>query len=69
MAGKIPWWDRLNNALIPYIGPPQLGPYETEPAVHDGGCPICGRPMAGHEIERRAGRATQMHCPLPELLA
>ena len=31
MIAKAPWWDRLNRLLLPYIGPPPLGPYELKP--------------------------------------
>jgi hypothetical protein len=66
MVVKIPWWDKLNNSLRPYIGPPPLGPYgEAElPPVAASGCPICGRIMAEHDIERREGRPTKVHCPV-----
>jgi len=63
MSKQEPWWDRLNSRLFPYLGPPPLGPYETEAAVHSDGCPICGLSLIEHEIERRPGRPTQMHCP------
>lgn len=65
MASRIPWWDRLNSALLPYIGPPPLGPYgEPElPPPAASGCPICGRAMNEHDIERRDGRPTKVHCP------
>lgn len=65
MAGKIPWWDRLNNRLRPYIGPPPLGPYGQAPLPSTQAklCPICGRAMSDHEIERRENRPTQVHCP------
>ena len=26
-------------------------------------CPLCGNPMDAHDIERREGRPTQLHCP------
>jgi hypothetical protein len=60
---RTPWWDRLNGRLIPYIGPPQLGPYDQEPEVHVKPCPICGQPMAGHTYERVAGKPTYVTCP------
>ncbi len=63
MSNTISWWDRLNNRLRPYIGPPPLGPYGQEPEVHDKGCPLCGKAMAGHEFEHRAGKPTLMRCP------
>lgn len=60
-----PWWERLNSALIPRIGPPPLGPYNQPPLPSTAAkpCPICGAPMSEHEIERREGRPTQIHCP------
>lgn len=65
MAGKAPWWDRLNRKLFPYIGPPPLGPYNEAPlpSTLSKACPICGHPMSDHEIERRDNRPTQIHCP------
>lgn len=55
--------DRLNAKLLPYIGPPPLGPYDDEPvAVAPPACPLCGKPMAEHEIDR-SGERTQLHCP------
>ncbi|MET4783523.1 hypothetical protein [Glaciihabitans sp. UYNi722] len=65
MASRIPWWDRLNRALFPYIGPPPLGPFNQAPlpSTQAKPCPMCGRPMSAHDIERREGRPTQIHCP------
>jgi hypothetical protein len=62
------WWDRLNHALLPYIGPPPLGPGkngERVVAASIPSCPICGQPMARHEIERTAdwSTPTRLHCP------
>jgi hypothetical protein len=67
MKKKLAWWDRLNGALMPYIGPPELGPYDQAPLPRAGAkpCPICGAPMDDHEIERGEGRvATRIHCPV-----
>ncbi|QTX05965.1 hypothetical protein [Agromyces archimandritae] len=57
--------DRLNARLLPWIGPPPLGPYD-EPAVPPAapGCPLCGAPMAAHDIDR-SGERTQLRCPIP----
>jgi hypothetical protein len=63
---KLPWWDRLNEMLLPYIGPPELGPYDEPPLPPTGPkpCPVCGARMDEHEIERGEGRiATRIHCP------
>lgn len=66
MAQSRPWWDRLNRMLFPYIGPPPLGPYNETPLPSTKGhpCPLCAQPMDQHEIERRANRPTQVHCPV-----
>jgi hypothetical protein len=66
MVAKIPWWDRLNRRLLPYIGPPPLGPYGEEPLppTQAKACPLCGRAMADHDVERRPDRPTQLHCPV-----
>ncbi|MRG59895.1 hypothetical protein GE115_08435 [Agromyces sp. CFH 90414] len=55
--------DRLNARLLPWLGPPPLGPYD-EPAQAPAapGCPLCGEPMSEHVIDRGAPR-TQLHCP------
>ncbi|QEO14406.1 hypothetical protein FLP10_08210 [Agromyces intestinalis] len=55
--------DRLNARLLPWIGPPPLGPYDeaSEPPAPPT-CPICGQAMADHVIDRSAPR-TQLHCP------
>jgi hypothetical protein len=66
MTSKAPWWERLNSALIPRIGPPPLGPYNQPPEVHTKPCPVCGQPMAGHTFEHRGNKPTLMHCPALE---
>lgn len=65
MIAKAPWWDRLNRLLLPYIGPPPLGPYDEDPLppTQEKACPLCGQAMADHDVERRADRPTQLHCP------
>ena len=57
------FFNKLNRVLFPWLGPPPLGPYdepvvETKPAL----CPLCGQPMADHEIDR-SGVKTQLYCP------
>jgi hypothetical protein len=66
MKRKLPWWDRLNRMLLPYIGPPPLGPYgeDSLPPAGSRPCPLCGQPMDDHQIERGEGRVpTRIHCP------
>ena len=62
---RVPWWDRLNFALYPHIGPPPLGPYDQEP-LPDAAlkpCPLCGIAMNEHVMDRAEGRPTYMRCP------
>ena len=58
------WWDKLNRAIFPFMGPAQVGPYETEarPSMVAAPCPLCGAPMNTHEIDR-SGPRTQLYCP------
>lgn len=66
MTPRLRWWDRLNKALFPYLGPAQLGPYGEAPLPPVAGkaCPLCGAPMSDHVIERAGGNvATRLHCP------
>lgn len=62
---KLTWADRLNRLLVPYIGPPPLGPYDQPPLppASESACPMCGMVMSAHEVERRDGRPTKLHCP------
>jgi len=70
VSKRDPWWDRLNRALFPYIGPPQLGPGPNGERVVDetmiARCPLCGEPMSLHEIERTAdwSTPTRLYCPV-----
>lgn len=54
--------ERLNARLLPYIGPPPLGPYDEAPAPKPTACPLCGAPMAEHAVDR-SGERTMLHCP------
>ncbi|GAB3403477.1 hypothetical protein GCM10027515_14570 [Schumannella luteola] len=70
MAKGKRWWDRLNKALYPYLGPAQLGPGrggERTDAPPPAMCPLCGQAMATHEIERSTDghTPTRLHCPTP----
>lgn len=61
------WWDRLNRALYPYLGPAELGSPDEPPAPSSAGrpCPICGASMLEHVVERAGdwSTATRLHCP------
>jgi hypothetical protein len=65
-SGGVGNW--LNARLFPYLGPPPLGPIDRESAESKaeraltGACPLCGRPMSEHEIDR-SGERTQLYCP------
>ncbi|HEY4225011.1 MAG TPA: hypothetical protein VGM70_04300 [Pseudolysinimonas sp.] len=70
MSERTKWWDRLNRGLLPYIGPPPLGPgpqgeRPVDAAAGVPRCPLCGEPMSAHEIERTAdwSTPTRLHCP------
>ena len=55
--------DRMNRRLLPYIGPPPLGPYNEEAAPsRPAACPLGAAPMPRHEIDR-SGEGTQLYCP------
>ena len=62
--------SRLNRTLLPWIGPPPLGPYTTETADQkqaeraEATCPMCGELMSRHEIDR-SGERTQIYHPAP----
>jgi hypothetical protein len=45
--------DWLNAKLFPYLGPPELGPYDAESPIPESAhpCPICGHPMMEHPLE------------------
>ena len=45
--------DWLNDKLMPYIGPPALGPYDAESSepASSKPCPICLHPMKEHRAE------------------
>jgi hypothetical protein len=70
-AGFAGW---LNRTLLPWIGPPPLGPYTDMPeaealaAQQHAVCPLCGELMSRHEIDR-SGERTQVRHPDPEQVA
>lgn len=65
---RIRWWDRLNRALYPYMGPAQLGSRDEPPPVSSIGkpCPLCGQSMLEHTVERADdwSTASRLHCPV-----
>ena len=36
---------------------------EPLPPTQAKACPVCGNAMSDHDVERRADRPTQLHCP------
>ncbi|GAA1965810.1 hypothetical protein [Agromyces allii] len=63
--GKRGFYNAFNRMIFRFTGPAQVGigrpeaPY-VPPA--DPRCPLCGGPMAAHDIDR-SGERTQVHCP------
>ncbi|MCJ1696118.1 MULTISPECIES: hypothetical protein [Rathayibacter] len=63
--GKPGLYNRINRAIYSFTGPAHVGigrPEEPYVAPADPVCPLCGRPMAQHSIDR-SGERTQLHCP------
>lgn len=60
----------LNRTLLPWIGPPPLGPYTDVPESEaraekaQSVCPICGELMSRHTVDR-SGERTMIHHPQP----
>ncbi len=68
MTERTRWWDKLNRALYPYLGPAELGPFDQPPlpSLAAKACPLCGAPMTAHSVERPGGNvASRLHCPAP----
>ena len=64
------WARRMDKGLFPWMGPAQLGaghPEEPYRLPADPACPVCGRSMTLHVIERTADQhhATRLRCPQP----
>ncbi len=65
--GQRGFWPALNRLVYQIEGPAQLGAGKPEaPYVvpKDAACPICGKPMNLHVIDRGGpGEKTFLHCP------
>ena len=64
-AGGLYAW--FNSNLIRLAGPASVGPYEKTPPPTpeqraERACPLCGKPMTQHTIDR-TGPKPLMHCP------
>lgn len=62
------WYERWNTTLIDKLGPSQIGAGHPEAPVADVSerpCPICGKPLSQHWVERPDGqvRSSTLHCP------
>jgi len=69
MAGRF-WrfYERANDVVRTFTGPAQLGAGHPEgPDIRraDAACPMCGKPLDQHVIERFADSrtSTRIHCP------
>lgn len=66
--GGVTAW--LNRTLLPWIGPPPLGPYadvaedELLAEKSQAACPICRQLMSLHEVDR-SGERTMIYHPTP----
>lgn len=58
--------DRVNGRLYPVLGPAMLGPYDAQGRPRASRCPLCGRDMGAHAIERSGGD-TFLHCPVQQV--
>jgi hypothetical protein len=61
-------YEKANAIVRTFTGPAQVGigrPEAPEVRPTDPACPLCGRPMSLHRIERSSDQrvATQLHCP------
>ena len=55
--------DWMNTKLVRAMGPPNLGPYdEVVTRIGEAVCPVCGRPMAEHNIDHSTPNAV-LNCP------
>lgn len=63
------WAKRMDRGLLPWMGPAQLGAGRTEEAYRrpeNPPCPVCGKPLDDHVIERTANQTTptRLICPV-----
>lgn len=62
------FFGRLNRFMFPIAGPASIGAGHAEDpyvAPLDPACPVCGRAMAQHVIQRSGGNvATRLICPV-----
>lgn len=63
------WATRMDKGLMPYMGPAALGaghPEEAYRRPENPPCPVCGKPLDDHEIQRTANQTTptRLICPV-----
>ena len=57
---------RLNKVTKVYLGPAQVdtgGRANAVQPLSESPCPVCGRPMAEHDLERTTGAKARFYCP------
>jgi hypothetical protein len=57
---------RLNRITRVYLGPAQVDEgarANTVQPLSSSPCPICGKPMADHDLERTPGAKARFYCP------
>jgi hypothetical protein len=60
--------DRLNRITKVYLGPAQVGterPTTEVKPLTSSPCPLCGRPMAEHDLVRSDSERQRFYCPEP----
>lgn len=58
--------SRLNRITRVYLGPAQVdegGRANAVQPLSSSPCPICGKPMADHDLERAPGAKARFYCP------
>ena len=57
---------RLNRITRVYLGPAQVdqgGRANAVQPLSSSPCPVCGRPMTEHDLERSPGAKARFYCP------
>lgn len=63
--GKLPWYGRLTEVLMPLLGPADVGRQDDAPPPHpvrEVQCPLCHHPMSEHRLEQVGGK-NRHYCP------
>jgi hypothetical protein len=67
-GGYVGFIDWLNRILLPVLGPPPVGPYNAVVTrVGEAMCPVCGKPMSDHVIDR-SSQETMLNCPVDHIV-